>query len=74
MERPNIPPNCTERYFLATANYVFTAVFTVEMMIKVMYLCPQLSDIRNIQAIAVAALLHSIKSFHFFFVKFKIIL
>ncbi|XP_037028717.1 voltage-dependent T-type calcium channel subunit alpha-1G isoform X5 [Bradysia coprophila] len=35
MERPNIPPNCTERYFLATANYVFTAVFTVEMMIKV---------------------------------------
>ncbi|XP_058837307.1 voltage-dependent T-type calcium channel subunit alpha-1G isoform X2 [Topomyia yanbarensis] len=35
MERPNIPPNCPERYFLATANYVFTAVFAVEMFIKV---------------------------------------
>ncbi|XP_035773976.1 voltage-dependent T-type calcium channel subunit alpha-1G-like isoform X5 [Anopheles albimanus] len=35
MERPNIPPNCTERYFLSTANYVFTAVFAVEMFIKV---------------------------------------
>ncbi|XP_061497751.1 voltage-dependent T-type calcium channel subunit alpha-1G isoform X7 [Anopheles gambiae] len=35
MERPNIPPNCTERYFLATANYVFTGVFAVEMFIKV---------------------------------------
>ncbi|XP_055525696.1 voltage-dependent T-type calcium channel subunit alpha-1G isoform X2 [Wyeomyia smithii] len=35
MERPNIPPNCPERYFLSTANYVFTAVFAVEMFIKV---------------------------------------
>ncbi|XP_017486073.1 PREDICTED: voltage-dependent T-type calcium channel subunit alpha-1I-like [Rhagoletis zephyria] len=35
MERPNIPPTSTERYFLATANNVFTAVFTVEMLIKV---------------------------------------
>ncbi|XP_041450490.1 uncharacterized protein LOC111069365 isoform X11 [Drosophila obscura] len=35
MERPNIPPTSTERLFLATANYVFTAVFTVEMFIKV---------------------------------------
>ncbi|XP_053680471.1 voltage-dependent T-type calcium channel subunit alpha-1G [Anopheles nili] len=35
MERPNIPPNCTERYFLATANYIFTVVFAVEMFIKV---------------------------------------
>lgn len=35
MERPNIPPNCTERYFLATANYVFTFVFTLEMFVKV---------------------------------------
>ncbi|XP_062714387.1 voltage-dependent T-type calcium channel subunit alpha-1G isoform X3 [Aedes albopictus] len=35
MERPNIPPTCTERYFLATANYVFTVVFAVEMFIKV---------------------------------------
>uniref|UniRef100_A0A182P976 Ion transport domain-containing protein n=1 Tax=Anopheles epiroticus TaxID=199890 RepID=A0A182P976_9DIPT len=34
MERPNIPPNCTERYFLSTANYVFTVVFAVEMFIK----------------------------------------
>lgn len=37
MERPNIPPNCPERYFLATANYVFTFVFTLEMFIKVSY-------------------------------------
>ncbi|XP_033238120.1 voltage-dependent T-type calcium channel subunit alpha-1G isoform X3 [Drosophila pseudoobscura] len=35
MERPNIPPTSTERLFLSTANYVFTAVFTVEMFIKV---------------------------------------
>lgn len=35
MERPNIPPNCPERYFLSTANYVFTFVFTTEMFIKV---------------------------------------
>ncbi|XP_041563972.1 voltage-dependent T-type calcium channel subunit alpha-1G isoform X4 [Drosophila elegans] len=35
MERPNIPPSSTERLFLATANYVFTVVFSVEMFIKV---------------------------------------
>lgn len=35
MERPNIPPNCPERYFLMTANYVFTVVFTIEMFVKV---------------------------------------
>lgn len=35
MERPNIPANCPERYFLSTANYVFTVVFTVEMFVKV---------------------------------------
>lgn len=35
MERPNIPPNCPERYFLGTANYVFTVVFTIEMFVKV---------------------------------------
>ncbi|XP_065366192.1 voltage-dependent T-type calcium channel subunit alpha-1G isoform X2 [Calliphora vicina] len=35
MERPNIPPYSTERLFLSTANYVFTAVFTLEMLIKV---------------------------------------
>ncbi|XP_076629158.1 ca[2+]-channel protein alpha[[1]] subunit T isoform X2 [Colletes latitarsis] len=35
MERPNIPPDSGERLFLATANYVFTGVFAVEMFIKV---------------------------------------
>lgn len=35
MERPNIPPWSAERYFLATANYVFTVVFALEMLIKV---------------------------------------
>lgn len=40
MERPNIPPNCTERYFLSTANYVFTFVFTLEMFVKVKKKCP----------------------------------
>ncbi|XP_050328266.1 uncharacterized protein LOC126758195 isoform X4 [Bactrocera neohumeralis] len=35
MERPNIPPTSHERLFLATANNVFTAIFTVEMLIKV---------------------------------------
>lgn len=35
MERPNIPPTSPERFFLATANYVFTVVFTIEMAVKV---------------------------------------
>ena len=35
MERPNIPPESTERVFLATANYVFTFVFAIEMFVKV---------------------------------------
>lgn len=35
MERPNIPPDSRERLFLATANYVFTVVFAVEMFVKV---------------------------------------
>lgn len=35
MERPNIPPDSKERAFLSSANYVFTAVFAVEMLIKV---------------------------------------
>ncbi|XP_053607628.1 voltage-dependent T-type calcium channel subunit alpha-1G-like isoform X3 [Plodia interpunctella] len=35
MERPNIPPDSKERAFLSSANYVFTAVFAVEMFIKV---------------------------------------
>ncbi|XP_062529385.1 voltage-dependent T-type calcium channel subunit alpha-1G isoform X1 [Bombyx mori] len=35
MERPNIPPDSKERQFLSSANYVFTAVFAIEMFIKV---------------------------------------
>ncbi|XP_039307104.1 voltage-dependent T-type calcium channel subunit alpha-1G isoform X4 [Solenopsis invicta] len=35
MERPNIPPDSRERLFLATANYIFTAVFALEMFVKV---------------------------------------
>lgn len=35
MERPNIPPESTERFFLSTTNYLFTVVFTTEMLIKV---------------------------------------
>ncbi|XP_043464929.1 voltage-dependent T-type calcium channel subunit alpha-1H isoform X1 [Leptopilina heterotoma] len=35
MERPNIPPDSFERIFLSSANYIFTAVFAMEMLIKV---------------------------------------
>ncbi|XP_050521806.1 voltage-dependent T-type calcium channel subunit alpha-1G-like isoform X2 [Daktulosphaira vitifoliae] len=35
MERPNIPPDSNERIFLATANYIFTVVFALEMFVKV---------------------------------------
>ncbi|XP_047738832.1 voltage-dependent T-type calcium channel subunit alpha-1G [Hyalella azteca] len=35
MERPNIPPDSTERAFLSTCNDVFTVVFGLEMLIKV---------------------------------------
>ncbi|XP_072749340.1 ca[2+]-channel protein alpha[[1]] subunit T isoform X3 [Anoplolepis gracilipes] len=35
MERPNIPPDSRERVFLASANYLFTAVFAIEMFVKV---------------------------------------
>nr|KAG5713418.1 hypothetical protein BaRGS_024966 [Batillaria attramentaria] len=35
MERPDIPPDSTERRFLTYANYVFTVVFALEMLIKV---------------------------------------
>uniref|UniRef100_A0A5S6PYG9 Voltage-dependent T-type calcium channel subunit alpha n=1 Tax=Trichuris muris TaxID=70415 RepID=A0A5S6PYG9_TRIMR len=35
MERPDIPPTSAERTFLDVSNYVFTAVFAVEMLIKV---------------------------------------
>nr|XP_022916967.1 voltage-dependent T-type calcium channel subunit alpha-1G-like isoform X2 [Onthophagus taurus] len=35
MERPNIPPDSTERFFLKSTNYLFTVVFTLEMFLKV---------------------------------------
>lgn len=35
MERPTIPPESYERVFLASANYIFTVVFTFEMAVKV---------------------------------------
>lgn len=35
MERPLIPPDSIERAFLSFSNYVFTFVFAVEMMLKV---------------------------------------
>ncbi|XP_013787213.2 voltage-dependent T-type calcium channel subunit alpha-1H-like, partial [Limulus polyphemus] len=35
MERPNIPPDSPEREILTASNYVFTAVFAVEMAVKV---------------------------------------
>lgn len=37
MERPNIPPDSTERLFLLCANYVFTVVFALEMFVKVKF-------------------------------------
>ncbi|CAF3704659.1 unnamed protein product [Adineta steineri] len=35
MERPSIPPNSTERQFLNITNYIFTVIFSIEMMTKV---------------------------------------
>ncbi|KAH9513030.1 Voltage-dependent T-type calcium channel subunit alpha-1H [Bulinus truncatus] len=35
MERPDIPPDSIERNFLTYTNYIFTLVFSIEMMIKV---------------------------------------
>uniref|UniRef100_T1JBM2 Voltage-dependent T-type calcium channel subunit alpha n=1 Tax=Strigamia maritima TaxID=126957 RepID=T1JBM2_STRMM len=35
MERPNIPPSSKERLFLTITNYVFTVVFALEMLVKV---------------------------------------
>ncbi|CAF2777765.1 unnamed protein product [Rotaria sp. Silwood2] len=35
MERPSISPISRERKFLNYTNYIFTAIFTIEMMIKV---------------------------------------
>jgi voltage-dependent calcium channel T type alpha-1G len=36
MERPLIPPDSLERAFLSLSNYVFTFVFAIEMMLKVL--------------------------------------
>ncbi|CAF0857877.1 unnamed protein product, partial [Rotaria sordida] len=35
MERPSIPPTSAERQFLNITNIIFTIIFTIEMMIKV---------------------------------------
>ncbi|XP_058537036.1 voltage-dependent T-type calcium channel subunit alpha-1H, partial [Ochotona princeps] len=35
LERPDIDPGSTERVFLSVSNYVFTAIFLAEMMVKV---------------------------------------
>lgn len=36
MERPKIPPKSFEREFLSAANYMFTVIFGLEMLIKVL--------------------------------------
>uniref|UniRef100_A0A8C9MZ92 Calcium voltage-gated channel subunit alpha1 H n=1 Tax=Serinus canaria TaxID=9135 RepID=A0A8C9MZ92_SERCA len=38
LERPDIDPLSTERIFLSVSNYIFTAIFVVEMMVKVVAL------------------------------------
>ncbi|KAL8175307.1 UNVERIFIED_CONTAM: Voltage-dependent T-type calcium channel subunit alpha-1H [Gekko kuhli] len=38
LERPDIDPNSTERIFLSVSNYIFTAIFVIEMMVKVIAL------------------------------------
>uniref|UniRef100_A0A670JGT5 Ion transport domain-containing protein n=1 Tax=Podarcis muralis TaxID=64176 RepID=A0A670JGT5_PODMU len=38
LERPDIDPNSTERIFLSVSNYIFTAIFVAEMMVKVVAL------------------------------------
>ncbi|XP_057605213.1 voltage-dependent T-type calcium channel subunit alpha-1H isoform X3 [Hippopotamus amphibius kiboko] len=38
LERPDIEPGSTERAFLSVSNYIFTAIFVVEMMVKVVAL------------------------------------
>lgn len=35
MERPSIPPHSAERMFLNVTSYIFTTIFTIEMMLKV---------------------------------------
>ncbi|NXA38373.1 CAC1H protein, partial [Eudromia elegans] len=38
LERPDIDPQSTERIFLSVSNYIFTAIFVAEMMVKVVAL------------------------------------
>ncbi|XP_011890003.1 PREDICTED: voltage-dependent T-type calcium channel subunit alpha-1H isoform X8 [Cercocebus atys] len=38
LERPDIDPGSTERAFLSVSNYIFTAIFVAEMMVKVVAL------------------------------------
>ncbi|XP_022372250.1 voltage-dependent T-type calcium channel subunit alpha-1H [Enhydra lutris kenyoni] len=38
LERPDIDPGSTERVFLSVSNYIFTAIFVAEMMVKVVAL------------------------------------
>ncbi|XP_036861567.2 voltage-dependent T-type calcium channel subunit alpha-1H isoform X1 [Manis javanica] len=38
LERPDIGPGSTERVFLSVSNYIFTAIFVAEMMVKVVAL------------------------------------
>ncbi|KAM7148662.1 voltage-dependent T-type calcium channel subunit alpha-1H isoform 2-T3 [Molossus nigricans] len=38
LERPDIDPGSTERVFLSVSNYVFTAIFVAEMLVKVVAL------------------------------------
>uniref|UniRef100_A0A8C7EU31 Calcium voltage-gated channel subunit alpha1 H n=1 Tax=Neovison vison TaxID=452646 RepID=A0A8C7EU31_NEOVI len=54
LERPDIDPGSTERVFLSVSNYIFTAIFVAEMMVKVpglgggkFYYCEG-ADTRNI--------------------------
>lgn len=39
MERPNIPPESTEKMFLKSCNYIFSVVFATEMFVKVSFSC-----------------------------------
>ncbi|XP_032125359.1 voltage-dependent T-type calcium channel subunit alpha-1H isoform X4 [Sapajus apella] len=38
LERPDIDPGSTERVFLTVSNYIFTAIFVAEMLVKVVAL------------------------------------
>nr|pir hypothetical protein C54D2.5 - Caenorhabditis elegans [Caenorhabditis elegans] len=48
MERPSIPPDSFERQFLHISGYIFTVIFTGEMMMKVSHRIPTLKPIGNI--------------------------